>query len=423
MQKITFTTNVAKNTLEYLKLLLRSLKHNLDSDEHQILIFIDSDNENTLEYLMSVKSQFKDLTIIKNNLDVPVGYARNKTILTEYAKHDIISYLQSDMVIGPHYDTEILKCVRRGRILSSTRVEPPLHGESPITVTKNFGLQPEEFDFDTWNTFSNSIKRDELINFFFAPITYFKEDWLRLGGYDTLFRRAREDSDFVQRCLHANIELVQTFSANVYHFTCVSSRGKDWFNKNNESAQQKVNVQRYADQIELRRFIRKWGSFNHGEEKLFKLNIDLVVKNYHNLQTIYNIEPFFNKIWLEKEEHKAECVKFYESQHNVANELLNFTEDNWNAYKHLYRTENYDDIFFVGAPVEYSIKVTIDFSTITNNNLLLTNLQNLYKLFGEYEPGDYELDGVLISIRTIDILNTSFKVENPKFDYNLLTII
>ncbi len=197
MQQITFITNLANNTLEHAKLLLQSLKTNLDSDEHQILVFIDSDNEGTLDYLLSIKDTFKDLGIIKNNLNVPVGYARNKTILTEYAKHDVVSYLQSDMVVGPHYDTDILKHVKRGRILSSTRVEPPLHGESPVTVTRNFGVHPDEFNFNDWNSFSMSIKKDELVDFFFAPITYYKEDWLRLGGYDTVFRRAREDSLYV----------------------------------------------------------------------------------------------------------------------------------------------------------------------------------------------------------------------------------
>ena len=56
MQKITFATNVGKDTLEYVKLLLKSLKINLDNNEHEILIFIDTDNEHTLEYLLSVVS-------------------------------------------------------------------------------------------------------------------------------------------------------------------------------------------------------------------------------------------------------------------------------------------------------------------------------------------------------------------------------
>lgn len=422
MQNITFTTNIGLNTLEHVKLLLESLQRNLDNKEHQILVFIDADNENTLEYLLGIKDTFSDMSVIKNNLPVPVGYQRNNNILTEYAKYDIISYLQSDMVIGPHYDTDILKHVKRGRILSSTRVEPPLHGESPVTVTKNFGLHPDEFNFDDWNAFSISIKKDELVNFFFAPITYYKEDWLRLGGYDTVFRRAREDSDFVQRCLHADIELAQTFSANVYHFTCVSSRGKSWFDKSDEQAQKRAAVQSQADNIEIRRFIRKWGTFNHGEHKLYKLDVDLVAVNYRNLQPIYNLEPFFTRVWLEKEEHKIELVSAYASQHDPANYLLNFSDEQWDMYKHLYRLEDYNSIFHVGTPESYSVKVTMDFGRIENTNEFLKNIQNLYYILKDCEQGRYELDGVFIDVNEIKALSTPVRAENPDFDYNLLTV-
>jgi hypothetical protein len=57
-KRITFATNTANNTLEYTKLLLKSLKENLDNKQHEILVFIDSDNDGTLEYLRSVKKDF-----------------------------------------------------------------------------------------------------------------------------------------------------------------------------------------------------------------------------------------------------------------------------------------------------------------------------------------------------------------------------
>jgi hypothetical protein len=422
MQKITFTTNVAKNTLEYLKLLLRSLQHNLDSDEHQILIFIDSDNQNCLEYLQGIKSDFKDMTILYNTLPIPVGYARNKTLLTEYAKHDIISYLQSDMVIGSHYDTEILKHVKRGRILSSTRVEPPLHGQSSVTITHDFGLHPEDFDFRAWTEFSNHAKREQLTEFFFAPFTYYKEDWKLLGGYDTVFRRAREDSDLVQRCLHAGIELVQTFSANVYHFTCVTSRGTNWFDATDVTAQQRVHLQQQADGIELSRFIRKWGGFNHGQHKLFKLDIDAVFKNYTNLQPVYTLEPFFSRIWVQTDKDKGTLTNAYESQHGPANALLNFTDDEWNLYKHLYRLEDFNSIINVGEPAEYSIKIVFDFEKLQNSNQFISNIENLYDMLRECEPGTYELDGVMVFVNSVKMLDTQITVHNPPFDTTTILV-
>jgi GT2 family glycosyltransferase len=420
MQRITFATNVGKNTLPHLKLLLESLKINLDSNDHEILIFIDSDNETVLDYLLSLQSEFTDLRIIKNNLPIPVGYAVNKTILTETAKYDIISYLQSDMVICPHYDTEVLKHVKPGRILSSTRVEPPLHGISQVTFTKDFGVTPQTFNMNDWNIFSESIKRDELIEYFFAPITYYKEDWIRLGGYDTVFRRSREDSDLVQRCLHAGIELVQTYTANVYHFTCVSSRGKDWFNKTNMEAQKRLELQNKADMVELRRFIRKWGSFNHGEKKLYKLNIDAVLKNY-TIPQVIELEPFFNKIWISSETDRQTILDFYSAEHGFANELYGVNDEEWKLYKHLYRTEMFDIIVNVGLPAEYSILVEIDFTNISYPNDFFTNISNLYALLVDCEPGVYELSNIIITVRHIDTLPTPTVVNNPPRSTSLLS--
>jgi len=421
MQPITFATNLGYNTLEYAKLLVRSLKENLDYDKHQILIFIDADNENSLEYFLGIKDSFYDMTIVNNEMGIPIGYQRNKTLIAEYAKHDIISYLQSDMIVGPHYDTEILKYVKKGRILSSTRVEPPLHGQSTVTFTKNIGLVPEEFDFTEWNAYSPTVKRDELINYFFAPITYYKEDWKKLGGYDTVFRRAREDSDFMQRCLHAGIELVQTFSANVYHFTCVSSRGKNWFDKNNTAAQQRVQLQQQADNIELRRFVRKWGTFAHGESKLFKLDADLVVKNY-NLETVSMLEPFFSRVWLNSNSDRTALISKGNDEQRIANLLMNISEDLWERYNHLYRLENYEHIYNVGEPTDYHIRITVDFNSVRNGNAFLSNIQNLYDMIHDNDSGEYELDNVLVSIKDIKVLDTPLEAENPVFDYSLLKV-
>jgi hypothetical protein len=422
MQPITFATNLGYDTLEHAKLLLRSLKENLDYTQHQILIFIDADNENALEYFLSIKDTFYDMTIIKNNMSIPMGYQRNKTLITEYAKYDIISYLQSDMVIGTHYDTEILKHAKKGRILSATRVEPPLHGYSDVTVTRNFGLKPNEFNFAEWNKFSDSIKQDKIIPYFFAPITYHKEDWLALGGYDTIFRRSREDSDLVQRCMHFGIERIQTFSANVYHFTCVSSRGKNWFDSSDKSAQDRLAIQNQADSIELKRYTKKWGKFNHGEEKVFKLDMDLIVKNY-NLNTVAQLEPFFSRVWLNNEQEKEILIGEYERTfHTFANKLFNVSDEQWEKYKHLYRSEDLNQVFKVGIPENYNILIEMDFNNIVQPNQFINNIYYLYELLNEYEVGTYELDGIKIYIRNLKVLEPKIYVDNPKFDYSLITV-
>lgn len=166
MKKITFATNTGPNTLEYTKLLLKSLKENLDSDEHEILVFIDKDNDGTLDYLRSIKGDFKDLKIITHKIQPVLGPERNSNLIIETAKHEIVSYLQSDMVVSKHYDTEILKHLKHDMILSSTRIEPPLHGPSDLTFTMNFGLSPEDFKWNDFLSYADTIKSDKMVDYF-----------------------------------------------------------------------------------------------------------------------------------------------------------------------------------------------------------------------------------------------------------------
>jgi hypothetical protein len=240
---------------------------------------------------------------------------------------------------------------------------------------------------------------------------------LNLGGYDTIFRRSREDSDLVQRCLHSNIELVQTFSTNVYHFTCVSSRGKDWFNKENTQAQERVRMQNIADQIELRRFIRKWGNFNHGENKLFKFNIDLSITNY-TMETVYNIEPFFNKIWLNSktaEQDVEKIVQLYEHEYDISNKLYGITDEMWEVHKTNYRLdENIKNKISVGMPSTYNVLVSIDFNKISGQNKFINSLPYLYNILAECTAGEYEVENVLISVRDLQLEPIDIKVINPR---------
>ena len=423
MKQISFVINTSVNELNHISLLLKSLKLNLDGDKHEILVFIDNDNQGTYEYLNSIKNQYYDLKIITHKLPPCIGYSRNNNLLVELAKHDIVSYLQSDMVISPHYDTDILKDLEPNTILSATRVEPPLHGESPLTITKDFGTNPKNFNLERWNSYSLTVKENKYTNYFFTPITFYKDVWLSIGGYDTLFRRSREDSDLVQRCLHKEIQLKQTFNAIVYHFTCTSSRGKDWFKKDNIEAQNRVKLQEKADQIELKRFIRKWGGFNHGTEKLIKYNVDLEIKNSSKLssQVITNIEPLFSQVYVDNSSVLQILLDSVKDEHNLANHLLNFTEEEWKKTLKYHNLVNYKNIFKLqNNPISgYNVKVTIDGATLSNSDFEVIN--QIHKIIENYDGGDYEYGGVTVSIiNKLPLNNTICK--NPKFDMHLIAI-
>lgn len=422
MEKITFATNTGPGTLEYTKLLLRSLKENLDSDEHEILVFIDKDNDGTLDYLRSIKGDFKDLKIVTHTIKPIVGPERNSNLIVETAKHDIVSYLQSDMVVSKHYDTEILKHLEQDMILSSTRIEPPLHGPSELTFTMNFGLTPEEFKWDEFVSHAETVKSDKIVDHFFAPFTTYKQAWNKLGGYDTNFRRSRCDSDIVQRALHLGIQIKQTYSANVYHFTCVSSRGKNWFDANDEKAQRRVQIQQSADQVEIRRFVRKWGKFSHFDKIQFKYDIDFVLigSSLELAGVAYDLEPFGSRMWVESQELKNKLLERVSSEHDFANELYGFDQSDWEASKQYYNQTDYNQIYCVGKPSDYSIKITINPNT--NLTQFFQHLTSLRDMLEGAEPGDYELEGVDVSIIELKESTPQLQVINPIFETNLLNL-
>ena len=423
MKQISFVINTAVNELNHISLLLKSLKLNLDGDKHEILVFIDNDNQGTYEYLKSIKDQYYDLKIITHKLPPCIGYSRNNNLLVELAKHDIVSYLQSDMIISPHYDTDVLKELKSNMILSATRVEPPLHGDSVEKITKDFGTDPLEFDLDKWNKYSVTVKEDKMMDYFFAPITFYKNLWLGIGGYDTLFRRSREDSDLVQRCLHKGIKLKQTFGAIVYHFTCTSSRGKDWFKKDNIEAQNRVTLQNQADQIELKRFIRKWGEFNHGTEKINKYDVDLEIKNSSKipLHIIENMEPLFSRVWVDNKNINKVLLDNVSKEHELANKLLNFTDKQWKTTSKYHNLINYNNIFMWqdNHINEYNVKLIIDGETLTNSDFEIIN--KIHKIIENYEKGDYEYGNITLHITSKDKINNTI-CTNPDFDMNLLII-
>lgn len=262
MEKITFCINTSKNERPYIELLLQSLLNGVDVDLHDVLIFVDSDNQDTTKMLIDQHSVFPNLTIIKNK-GTPIGYQKNINFMFNYAKTDIVSYLQSDMIVSLDYDKAILSHLTPNMILSATRVEPPLHSQfdTGVNWVKNFGFIPEEFDYTGFLMYAEQIKdKNKLINFFFAPFTLYKHLWNDIGGHDVQFVKSREDSDVLMRFCLKKYDIKQCWDAVVYHFSCISSRGIDWWKQEHMDKEQ---IRRQNDAIELDRFIKKWGRFIH----------------------------------------------------------------------------------------------------------------------------------------------------------------
>jgi GT2 family glycosyltransferase len=341
MSNISFCINTSRNELNHVKLLFESLKENLNNLNHEILIFIDSDNQGTFEWLLTQKPIFPNLKILKNNLPVCYGYTRNINEMFQQATNDIVSYLQSDMVVCKDYDLEILKHLDQNSILCSTRIEPSLHGNSGEKITYDLGLDPTNFNLKKFTEYAETQKQNKITEYFFAPFTLYKNVWNSIGGHDTLFRRSREDSDILIRLILNDVKIIQTWSALVYHFTCTSSRGPAWFDKNNPESQDRNQLQSIADNIELRKFIKKWGKFTHSLNKISYYPITAkILGNNLDLNKFLSFEMFFSKIYVEDINIIDKVESYFNEQHEIANRLLNISSKDWEIYNYMYNKRN-----------------------------------------------------------------------------------
>jgi hypothetical protein len=415
---ISFCVNTCKNELNHLKLLFKSFEKNLSTLDHEFIVFIDSDNQNTFEWLLSQKSIFHNLKILRNT-QIPYSNSTGQNIMFGEAKNEIVSYLQSDMVICKNYDLEILSKLEKNMLLCSTRIEPSLHGNSGEKITKDFSLTPIDFDLESFTQFAESVKEDRLIEYYFAPYTMYKNVWLSIGGHDIQFRRSREDSDIYTRLLIDGVTVVQTWKALVYHFTCTSSRGLDWYNQNNPQARNRVELQNIADNFELAKIMRKWGKFNHSNVKTKYYEISAIVKGdiKNNKDKVLNIEPFFNKIYFEDEFAIEYIFDRYDTEsQKPANELMGIKPDQWKEFKYLFQKDIVKErMFKLSNSVQDDIEISFSIDNISNDDIY-NFIQKLQDIIDSVDDvGNYEYGAFNINIRNkIDKAHKNIVVDNPK---------
>jgi len=434
MKKISFCINTSRNEKNYISLLLTSMENNFSSFDHEIIIFIDSDNQNTYKFLKERDSKFKDIRILKNKLDVPIGYAPNINIMFELAKHDIVSMIQSDMVVCKNYDKEILRHLKDDNtIISATRVEPSLHPQSPEKYTMDFGLNPDEFDFDSFNSFvSNNTDLEKTTYYWFAPFTLYKKQWLDIGGHDTLFRRSREDTDILMRFRLKGLNIIQTWSALVYHFTCVSSRGQDWFKEEN---QDRTQLQEVADNIEMGKFMRKWKNIHHTAEpiedysKHYLYRCSLLLRNCSSqlVERIINISLFFDRVYVDDIETLNLIHQKMRENDIPANKLFGYTEDQWDLYSKNYITCDYKDIFKdIKDYSEDDISVTTNITDITTTKTHSSRVSFLQKIndiihYQVDSNGEFEYDVFKVVVNNKNnVIEDNIYTNNPEWDLDLI---
>jgi glycosyltransferase involved in cell wall biosynthesis len=297
MDKITFVLP-SRNNLEFLKLAYQSLR-NLKT-KHQILVLDDASIDGTLEWLNSLNDD--DLIIYSNPGPERIGIVGMFDKGIELSTTDIIFAFHADMVASPNLDTNILNHLKRGTVVSATRVEPPLHPPGPEKITLPLGNDVDEFDIEKTLEVLSEIEiqnENKITEGIFAPWCMYKDDFFAVGGHDELFApQSKEDSDLFNRFHLMGYKFIQSWDALVYHFTSRGSR----FNKHSGGSAG-VNSNEWIDTTTKngRNFIRKWGHFVKHDEYMkpivpHKYDIAFIVNNCTD-SILAQLEPYCSKIY------------------------------------------------------------------------------------------------------------------------------
>tara|TARA_Y100001973_G_scaffold3759_1_gene5488 strand:+ start:3880 stop:5067 length:1188 start_codon:yes stop_codon:yes gene_type:complete len=384
--RITFVIP-SRNNLEFLKVAYKSIR-NLKT-KHEILVLNDASTDGTQEWIDSLND--KDLITHHNPGPDRIGIVGMFDKGIEIARTEIIFAFHADMVAAPNLDKHILKYLKKGTVVSATRVEPPLHPDGPEKVIKNFGIEVENFDYDkfcNWAKNEYQPKHNTLVTEgIFAPWCMYKEDFLAVGGHDELFApQSKEDSDLFNRFILKGYKVLQTWEGLVYHFTSRGSR----FNKHVGGAAGKNSDEWiYTTTKNMRNFIRKWGSVVKHNPLMKpiispKYDIGIILKN-GNSTILAGLEPWCSTIYI-----KPNLIKSYAE--------IEKENTNMNLYERIKPFDNEKNNQIL-IEIDTNQFTEQDFNYIQQMPEILANDNELHK---EKLPCNFELGNLKITISKLD---------------------
>jgi len=317
----------SRNNKKYLEWSYNSIRKNLGYT-HEILLADDFSTDGTWEYLQEVQDKDIGVQIFRNEGPDRKGIVYWYDFLCEKATNDIVMFFHADMYACPNLDTEVLRHLEPGVVVSATRIEPPLHPKGPEKIVKDFGIEPEEFNENNFLYYVRNVQnmyKNKVTEGIFAPWIIYKKDYEKVGGHDELFApQSKEDSDIFNRMHLLDYKFVQTWKGLVYHMTSRGSR----FNPMAGGAPGKDSPEWiHTTTKNMRNFIRKWGTMVQHDQYMKpivspKYDIGFVIENC-NTHMLKELEPWCSDIYGDWVGHKGYGVNGYikEEQKNTLIDL------------------------------------------------------------------------------------------------------
>jgi len=400
MDKITFCIP-SKNNCRYLKACIPSIRKNSFRKDHDIIVFVDADNDGTVDWLKSVKEKYNLKYIINDTGELyGIGKAYDKCI--KESTTEVFMIFHADMMLGKDADKIAYKQLTHGqyidpmkRVVCATRIEPPLHPENGEKIIKDFGMWPETDVEEGWreDDFNNFVEKckekyeGKITNGLFAPWMMFKESFVNIGGHDPRFASAREDSDVFNRLYLSGFELIQSWESFVYHLT--ARGGQFQHGKLTQNHQQKSEEWQKLMYNSTREFFRKWGTSVQHDNLLKpiitpKYNIGFVVDNLDSYELLYHLEPWCTNIYGNFPQYMRE--------HFIEAEKKDTMFDLNERVRRFYEEKNND------------ILIKFDAKNFTQQHMnYITNFSNILSNDEDLEVGEFELD--IFNITIINLQN------------------
>lgn len=259
------------NSLEFLKLAVKSVRKNSYYTNAPFIIFADGCTDGTNEWLEANQNNY-DLTLVIEPRceDSSNGYGMNR--VAEFVTTKYINFLHADMYVAPNFDKALVDLIDSQdesvrSIASSYRIQPNIfhNGQEPdrpgtvMIDPQLFGDMPNNFDIKSFEETAISFQIDyqnlsvpkaEGCSFIIR-----KTDWDFIGGNDLRFKpNGYDDMDLFLRMRMQGFKYETIGASVVFHFAGRGGngffgKGLDSRNESNETGEAKSATEFYI----------KWG--------------------------------------------------------------------------------------------------------------------------------------------------------------------
>ena len=379
--KISFI-QPSRNNLKYLKWAYDGIRKNQGDHEVEICVADDFSNDGTWEWCQERMQEDSHFKAIRNEGPTRLGHTiLYDRLINEVATHDIAMIYHADMYLCPGALDAIEKYIQPRKIVSLTRIEPPLHPPGPEKILRNFGTEPEDFPeegFLEWFEKERALLKDKTTEGIFAPWAFYREDFQKIGGHDPLYApQSKEDSDIFNRFMLDGVSFIQTWEGCVYHMTCRGSR----YNPTITTVGKESDEWLKQNERSTRNFIRKWGHFVQHDPLMKpviapKYNIGIILNaGRSNLLTL--LEPW--------------CDTIYIKNYNlIASEYIAKEQPN-TCYDLSERIKPYEN------EKNCEILLEVDGDVFMNEDFqIIQQLPRIIKQYGE--PGRFQLGNMVVEV-------------------------